>query len=119
METWSLLDTIIASSKLLIKGEKKRVCKFKTTQKKDKKQSTEYTKSEMKGEDFRSPLRCLQKKKKSDAGSLIKQSDCTESCSVGVHEETQNDTLPSVLFQLETSAKENELAPKKILCDAD
>ncbi|KAK9280399.1 hypothetical protein L1049_014088 [Liquidambar formosana] len=85
---------------------------------KDKKPSSEKTKSEMKVEGLGTPLRSLKHKKKSDGSYLKMQSGNSESHSDGISGEAENAISPTMQSQLETKAEENELALKRLLSDA-
>ena len=85
---------------------------------KDKKPSSEKAKNEMKVEGLGTPLRSLKNKKKSDGNNAKMQPENLKSPADGVVLESENSTSPSLESQHETTAKENELAMKKLLSDA-
>lgn len=86
---------------------------------KDKKPSGEKAKNEMKVEGLGTNLRSLKNnKKKSDGSSVKVQSESSRSNAEGIIGEAKISILSSVESQLETNAKENELAMKRILSEA-
>uniref|UniRef100_A0A2N9HYJ0 Clu domain-containing protein n=1 Tax=Fagus sylvatica TaxID=28930 RepID=A0A2N9HYJ0_FAGSY len=86
---------------------------------KDKKPSGEKAKNEMKVEGLGTNLRSLRNnKKKTDGSNLKGQFENSRSNAEGVIGEAENSILPSIESQLETNAKENELAMKRKLSEA-
>ena len=86
---------------------------------KDKKPSGEKAKNEMKVEGLGTNLRSLKNnKKKSDGSSVKVQSESSRSHAECIIGEAKTSILSSVESQLETIAKENELAMKRILSEA-
>ncbi|XP_044480547.1 LOW QUALITY PROTEIN: protein TSS-like [Mangifera indica] len=85
---------------------------------KDKKPKNEKAKNEMKVEGLGTPLRSLKNNKKKLDGSNQKiQSENLQSCADGVTGEFEYSPRASIEDQLETSAKDNELALKGMLSD--
>ncbi|XP_030965320.1 protein TSS [Quercus lobata] len=86
---------------------------------KDKKPSGENAKNEMKVEGLGTNLRSLRNnRKKTDGSNLKGQFENSRSNAEGVIGEAEHSILPSIESQLETNAKENELAMKRVLSEA-
>ncbi|KAL5859534.1 hypothetical protein ACOSQ4_000830 [Xanthoceras sorbifolium] len=86
---------------------------------KDKKPSHDKAKNEMKVEGLGTPLRSLKSnKKKMDGSSQRMQSENVKPHADGDTGESENNGSASLGSQLETSAKDNELALKAMLSDA-
>lgn len=85
---------------------------------KDKKTAGEKNKSEMKVEGLGKPLRSLKNNKKSSDGNLGKRLENSKCTANGVIGSTENLLSPTKDCDLESVAKENELALKNILSDA-
>lgn len=81
---------------------------------KDKKPSSEKARNEMKVEGLGTPLRSLKNKKKLDGFNEKIQHEKAD----GIIAEAEGATSPSIESQNETSAKESELALKRVLSDA-
>lgn len=81
---------------------------------KDKKPSSEKARNEMKVEGLGTPLKSLKNKKKLDGNNAKIQPEKPG----GVIADAEGATSHSVESQLETSAKENELALERLLSDA-
>ncbi|PON98017.1 Clustered mitochondria protein [Trema orientale] len=80
---------------------------------KDKKPSSEKARNEMKVEGLGTPLRSLKNKKKLDVNSSKIQPEKPD----GITADAEGATSASIESQVETSAKENELALKRLLSD--
>ncbi|KAK7832601.1 protein tss [Quercus suber] len=86
---------------------------------KDKKPSGENAKNEMKVEGLGTNLRSLRNnRKKTDGSNLKGQFENSRSNAEGVIGEAEHSILPAIESQLETNAKENELAMKRVLSEA-
>lgn len=86
---------------------------------KDKKPPGENAKNEMKVEGLGTNLRSLRNnRKKTDGSNLKGQFENSRSNAEGVIGEAEHSILPSIESQLETNAKENELAMKRVLSEA-
>ncbi|EXB62182.1 Protein KIAA0664-like protein [Morus notabilis] len=83
---------------------------------KDKKPSSEKARNDMKVEGLGTPLRSLKNKKKLEGNNTKFQPQNLWSPADGATMEAETATSPSV--EVETTAKENELALKKLLSDA-
>lgn len=83
---------------------------------KDKKPSSEKARNDMKVEGLGTPLRSLKNKKKIEGNNVKFQPENLWSPADGTTVEAETATSPSV--EVETTAKENELALKKLLSDA-